>query len=469
MTLKKLEMSIVPDSPLGGDALKKVFSMDFSLPVKRPDANMIILEKKPCIQTLVLYFRVATKLGIMFQLTTKSLIKSYLGDSLRVFLNAQIDSVAGGMLASRFWAKSFGCLCLLFTAVGVHAQQNHTLTFEKPENAIFEGQDFTSPISLKPVPTSGLFSFSMRVSVESNVGVSGFVSVNPVAGLNFNGPFAAGAATNPAEGEGIAQGTADFFVNPPGGLHLAEKIADVRISGLAAGNYTLRLTPYYTLGLKEDVFIDGANESLDDQINFGSANLTVTKTYGTIAEQGAATLNNQTGLYNQTVTLTNTSGAQQDGFRVWVDGLGANTSLRNAHGTVDGRPYIDYTGILASGASVNLTLEYYVSDRGGAPSVTYDVKPPNDDANPPAVVNIVSIQPRLTFQATGSVLVEFKTQSGKSYLIEYSSNMVDWKSALPTINGTGQNVQWIDNGPPRTLSHPSQVSSRFYRLSEIAP
>jgi hypothetical protein len=61
-------------------------------------------------------------------------------------------------------------------------------------------------------------------------------------------------------------------------------------------------------------------------------------------------------------------------------------------------------------------------------------------------------------------LVEFSTTLGRRYYVQYSSDMTNWKTALPAVMGTGSRVQWIDNGPPKTESLPSSESSRFYRI-----
>ena len=63
-----------------------------------------------------------------------------------------------------------------------------------------------------------------------------------------------------------------------------------------------------------------------------------------------------------------------------------------------------------------------------------------------------------------SFLLEFSTVTGRVYYVQYRSNLVQWKTALPAIEGTGTRVQWIDNGLPKTESAPASTSRRFYRL-----
>lgn len=52
------------------------------------------------------------------------------------------------------------------------------------------------------------------------------------------------------------------------------------------------------------------------------------------------------------------------------------------------------------------------------------------------------------------------------YQLQWSSNLTDWFTVGPKVNGTGALIQWTDNGPPLTPSAPSSSSLRFYRLIE---
>jgi len=68
----------------------------------------------------------------------------------------------------------------------------------------------------------------------------------------------------------------------------------------------------------------------------------------------------------------------------------------------------------------------------------------------------------------GIFRVEFLTQAGKHYYIQYadtlSSLATNAQTVSPVIVGTGGSVQWIDDGPPKTISIPMSVSSRVYRV-----
>ena len=41
--------------------------------------------------------------------------------------------------------------------------------------------------------------------------------------------------------------------------------------------------------------------------------------------------------------------------------------------------------------------------------------------------------------------------------------------AIPAITATGNRIQWLDDGPPKTESKPGLIGQRFYRLFESCP
>jgi len=65
---------------------------------------------------------------------------------------------------------------------------------------------------------------------------------------------------------------------------------------------------------------------------------------------------------------------------------------------------------------------------------------------------------------SGRFLIEFSSTPGTRYAIQYSSDIVTWKTANPIITAPANKVQWYDDGPPKTESLPSSVGSRFYRV-----
>lgn len=84
--------------------------------------------------------------------------------------------------------------------------------------------------------------------------------------------------------------------------------------------------------------------------------------------------------------------------------------------------------------------------------------------NPPVITGTVMSISRTVNLPNGDVLVEFATIPGRIYAVQYSSDMVNWQTALPVITAPANRVQWIDAGPPGTSSSPAQASVRYYRV-----
>ena len=61
-------------------------------------------------------------------------------------------------------------------------------------------------------------------------------------------------------------------------------------------------------------------------------------------------------------------------------------------------------------------------------------------------------------------VIEFNSVPGRTYTIEYSDDLVTWNIAVPSIVASANVTQWYDDGPPKTLSKPSAVPARYYRV-----
>ena len=64
----------------------------------------------------------------------------------------------------------------------------------------------------------------------------------------------------------------------------------------------------------------------------------------------------------------------------------------------------------------------------------------------------------------GSFRLQFNTDLNRAYLVQYSDDFKTWKTANSTIIGTGDLMEWIDNGPPKTDTTPASSSGRAYRV-----
>jgi len=171
----------------------------------------------------------------------------------------------------------------------------------------------------------------------------------------------------------------------------------------------------------------------------------------------------QTGLMQQRVRVYNTTAFPFAATRIVVNGLSSGATVYNISGhNAEGLPYIQYNQPVAPGGFIDLTIEYFVPLRT-VPSVTFtsEVVEPAVVPTPVGTVQAVTRSLRLE---DGSYLVDFRTLSNRTYYVQYSADLQNWKTARPAVIGTGSGVQWVDNGPPKTDSWPGSQPSRFYRV-----
>jgi uncharacterized repeat protein (TIGR01451 family) len=212
--------------------------------------------------------------------------------------------------------------------------------------------------------------------------------------------------------------------------------------------------------------------------NFASTNITVLD----FAPAQLVATNLTTMAFNpQNSRMTNT-------VRVWNFGSGAVASARliitgatngtfgtsnwlaNAVGTNNGNPFVIYGNTLNPGSSVDLLLEYFIRNRTpiGITDSNYvavainaaDFSASNGTNGTFAITNIVILPDQ-------SVLIEFESLTNKSYTVIYSDSLGSTQyEAQPDIISPGNRVQWIDSGPPKTISPPSAAPSRMYRVRQ---
>lgn len=206
-----------------------------------------------------------------------------------------------------------------------------------------------------------------------------------------------------------------------------------------------------------------ANNSSSTTVQVGAA------VAGRIVATNASpmSLDPQTGLMEQTVRLLNIGTSSVPSVRLTISGL--TNWLFNAAGTNNGNPFVLYAGTLNTNQSVNLALEYFVPTR--LPVTVADsnytaVGIPAVDLTPPAGSNGIFSITRSVLLPNGGVLIEFPSLRGATYSILYSSDLSfsNALSAQPAITAPGDRVEWIDDGPPKTVSPPPSAASRFYRV-----
>ena len=175
------------------------------------------------------------------------------------------------------------------------------------------------------------------------------------------------------------------------------------------------------------------------------------------------TLNPQTGLFEQRIQVANGGPSTPSSVLVTVSGLAANAKVYNATGTTNGLPYVQSSSQLGVGSNVVFLLEYYVPTRVAPTNLTLAVQA-GPIVIPPVVGGTILSVSRTVVLANGNVLVEFKAVPGQVYAVQYSSDMITWLTAVPAITAPANVVQWIDAGPPQTVSNPAQQPSRYYRV-----
>jgi uncharacterized repeat protein (TIGR01451 family) len=195
-------------------------------------------------------------------------------------------------------------------------------------------------------------------------------------------------------------------------------------------------------------------------INYLSTNLTVSLV-------STQKYNPQNGLVEQTITVSNIGTNAILAARAVVTGL--TNRLFNASGTNSGNPFVVYAATLGTNQSVNLLLQFLAASY--FPMTNSQLQAfgvPVPDLTPPAALstgtnlNISRIIPL----ANGSMLVEFPSTVGRAYTVVYSDNVLFSNAAIapPSIVATANRLQWIDYGPPTTVSVPINSTNRFYRV-----
>jgi hypothetical protein len=184
----------------------------------------------------------------------------------------------------------------------------------------------------------------------------------------------------------------------------------------------------------------------------------------------AMTFNPQTGLMEQTVRLVNAGSTPVPSARIIVTGL--TNWLYSAVGTNDGNPFLVHGAVLETNQSVDLLFEYFVPSRLPIPvedSQLHPVVSPSFNLTPSAGTPLPAPAPRMVLLDSGSVLLEFPSTPGQTYVVAYRDNSImnEEMAALPPIVASGDRIQWIDQGPPKTISPPASVGARFYRVIQV--
>jgi uncharacterized repeat protein (TIGR01451 family) len=177
-------------------------------------------------------------------------------------------------------------------------------------------------------------------------------------------------------------------------------------------------------------------------------------------------VNRQNGLLEQSITLTNLGTNAVAAARVVVTGL--TNRLFNATGTNNGSPFVTYAATLGTNQGVNLLLQYF--PRNLFPFSNGQLQafavPLPDLAPPGALSTSTNLNLSLISLANGNMLLQFPAITNRTYTVVYSDNVLFSNAMIapPSIVAPANVVQWIDYGPPATISSPANSSTRFYRV-----
>jgi hypothetical protein len=181
-------------------------------------------------------------------------------------------------------------------------------------------------------------------------------------------------------------------------------------------------------------------------------------------------LNPRTSLYEQTVRIYNPTYTPYPAVRLYISNLSPLVRVYNISGVLNGLPYVQSNPNVPvpPGGYVDLVLQYYAT--GGAvpnPTLFADIVWDLDGAGGPASSGSDRIQPihSGTMLANGSFQLQFATQAGRLYQVQYGDDLRTWYAvSQPLIAGNGSWYVWMDNGQPQTPSRPLDAKARFYRV-----
>ena len=184
---------------------------------------------------------------------------------------------------------------------------------------------------------------------------------------------------------------------------------------------------------------------------------------------GLSAANVFTGYYEQRVRITNTTGSTIDAVRVAISNLPAGVTVMNAAGTlVDGRAYVMFNQTLGVNEVAVLTIEYKVPTVAQMPvAAAFEVDVTGVQAQPSVAGGTQLLTGVQTQRLADNRYVVTLLQSlvGRTYLVQYSDNGgLTWTTVLSPVTGTGANLNWLDQGPPKSYPDPNTTNNRAYRV-----
>ncbi|YCM43786.1 PQQ-binding-like beta-propeller repeat protein [Verrucomicrobiaceae bacterium 227] len=336
----------------------------------------------------------------------------------------------------------------------------------RPEGPVTSNLIESGTISITPHPDQfGDFQINLTVRdpgdqlVEINIPVS----VSPVPDPPRINIAIEDQSTND-EGEDLTLDLAQAFLDPdPGDVLTYELTGNTNaaiFSNIAFEGSLLRLrfAPYQS----------GSSELTITATDPGGLTLSQSFTIvlpdlppAQVTTDGEITFNRRTGLYEQTVTVTNSAARAIGGFDLTINGLTNGYSLFGLPNNS-----VAYHQAIEPGGSVTLVLEYHspTSRERPTPAITALNTLPGETP----VIDPGDTSPdRVSPMSDGSMLLEFRSTPGQLYQIQYSHDLATWHNSPAIITATANRTQWLDQGLPKTNCHPADCQIRLYRVIEM--
>jgi len=373
-------------------------------------------------------------------------------------------------------------LGVYFGGVGFQNGQSAQMTLTvQPTAAGF----ITNTVTVTSLEVTNTASTNVVVLVTNTVPAVadlGVMIAGPAQAVIANDRMTYGLTASNA-GPNTATGVTLTNTLPPGAILLGAVPANYTAAGsnlifnlgtLAGGghtNFQFTIQPTNAGPLTLSASIGSAVLDTNLANNTAYTNITVTSYLSELlvaVTNSAQAVNLQNGLEEQSILLTNAGPDDVPAARVVVTGL--TKQLFNAAGTNDGNPFVDYSTGLAAGRSVTLLLQY--APRGSFPFTNGQLHalalPAVPDWTPPGATlasTNLNIN-RFVRLANGNMLVEWQAIPNRTYTVVYSDDF-SFSNAMmapPSVTAPANEVQWIDYGPPTTVSAPTNAAVRFYRV-----
>ena len=260
------------------------------------------------------------------------------------------------------------------------------------------------------VDTSSEVIFKITVNGPPTINI-----VSPTNNTAFLNPATFSIITDASDPDGVVTNV-QFIANNVVMGNVVQAPFYFVASNLVAGNYALR-----------------AIATDNDGLSATSAVVNISVITNVIVATGPIVLNHQNGLFEQFVTVSNrTTETWLNGVRLFVKNLDTTNRVYNPSGTNNGIPYLDKGTSVAPGSSLTIIVQYYVPNDRTLPNPVL-VAVPLPFSHPTVVPQITRFSPT----AGGTFDLNFTTQSGRFYFIQYTEDFARWTTEPAPLPGTG--------------------------------